>query len=139
MIILIANDTYPPDVKRLAEGLAGRDHEVHIVCPSTSRRTEVVTRGGMTEHRLRSVPVPFHIGFRFSPPLLYRRVLEEVKRIRPDVVHAQGHFFVGRVVIRAVKELSIPVIGTNHFMPDNLTFSASPYWPHGQSSPIGTY
>ena len=72
-----------------------------------------MTRGGVVEHRLRSVPVPFHVGFRFSPPpLLYRRVLEEVKRIKPDVVHAQGHFFIGRAVIRAAKELGIPVIAT---------------------------
>ncbi|CAA9426388.1 MAG: Glycosyltransferase [uncultured Rubrobacteraceae bacterium] len=130
MKVLIANDTYPPDVngaayftKRLAEGLAERGHEVHVLCPSTSRQTEVVERSGVVEHRMRSLAVPFHIGFRFSPPpLLYRRVLAEVERIRPDVVHAQGHFFIGRAVIRAAKELGIPVIATNHFMPDNLTF-----------------
>ena len=130
MNVLIANDTYPPDVngaayftKRLAEGLAQRDHEVHVLCASTTFHSEVVTRGGVVEHRLRSVPVPFHQDFRFSPPpLLYRRVLAEVKRIGPDVVHAQGHFFIGRAVIRAAKELGIPVVATNHFMPDNLTF-----------------
>ena len=130
MNILIANDTYPPDVngaayftKRLAEGLAQRDHEVHVLCASTTLRSEVVTREGVIEHRMRSLPVPFHMGFRFSPPpLLYRRVLAEVERIRPDVVHAQGHFFIGRAVIRAAKKLGIPVVATNHFMPDNLTF-----------------
>ena len=130
MNVLIANDTYPPDVngaayftKRLAEGLAQRDHEVHVLCASTTLRSEVVTRGGVVEHRMRSVPVPFHSDFRFSPPpLLYRRVLEEVRRVQPDVVHAQGHFFIGRAVIRAAKELGIPVVATNHFMPDNLTF-----------------
>ena len=130
MNILIANDTYPPDVngaayftKRLAEGLAQRDHEVHVLCASTTLRSEVVTRGGVVEHRMRSVPVPFHSDFRFSPPpFLYRRILAEVKRVRPDVVHAQGHFFIGRAVIRAAKDLGIPVVATNHFMPDNLTF-----------------
>ena len=129
MRVLIANDTYPPDVngaayftKRLAEGLAERDHEVHVMCASTTLHSEEVTRRGVIEHRIRSVPVPLHTDFRFSPPLLYRRVLAEVRRIRPDVVHAQGHFFIGRAVIRAAKELGIPVIATNHFMPDNLVF-----------------
>ena len=63
MSILIANGTYPPDVnasahftKCLAEGLAGREHEVHVVCASTSRPNEVATRDGVVEHRLRSVP-----------------------------------------------------------------------------------
>jgi glycosyltransferase involved in cell wall biosynthesis len=131
MRILIANDTYPPDVngsayftKRLAEGLAGRGHEAHVLAASAGRRTEVVaTRNGVVEHRMRSVPVPFHMGFRFSPPpFLYRHVLAEMKSIRPDVVHAQGHFFIGRAAIRAARELGVPVVATNHFMPDNLVF-----------------
>jgi glycosyltransferase involved in cell wall biosynthesis len=130
MNLLIANDTYPPDVngsayftKRLAEGLAGRDHEAHVVAASTGRRTEVVRRGGVIEHRMRSVPVPFHRDFRFSPPPgLHRRVLAEVRSVRPAVVHAQGHFFIGRAAIRAAEELGVPVVATNHFMPDNLVF-----------------
>ena len=130
MRILLANDTYPPDVngsayftKRLAEGLVLRGHGTHVLAASTGRRTEVVARDGVVEHRLRSLPVPFHRDFRFSPPpLLYRRVLREMKRIRPDVVHAQGHFLIGRAVIRAAKELGVPLVATNHFMPDNLVF-----------------
>lgn len=130
MKVLIANDTYPPDVngaayftRRLAEGLAKRGHEVHVLCASRGLRTETGARDGVVEHRLRSVPVPFHRNFRFSsPPFLYRRVLETVGRVRPDVVHAQGHFFIGRSVVRAAKELGIPVVATNHFMPENLVF-----------------
>ncbi len=130
MKILIGNDTYPPDVngsayftRRLAEGLAERDHEVHVIRASRSFRTEVVRRDGVVEHRLRSIPVPFHAGFRFSPPpFLYRRVLREVERIRPDVVHAQSHFLIGRALIHAARELGVPVVATNHFMPDNLIF-----------------
>jgi glycosyltransferase involved in cell wall biosynthesis len=130
MKVMIGNDTYPPDVngaayftRRLAVALADRGHEVHVVCPSRSMWTGVMTRDGVVECRTRSLPVPFHPGFRFSPPpLLRRRVLEEVRRIRPDVVHAQGHFFIGRTLIRAAKEFGVPVIATNHFMPDNLVF-----------------
>ena len=130
MKILIANDTYPPDVNgaayftsRLAEGLAQRDHEVYVLCASTKLRSEVLIRSGVVEHRMRSAPTPFHPDFRFTPPpFLYRRILAEVKRIRPDVVHAQGHFFIGRALIQAAKELGIPVLATNHFMPDNLVF-----------------
>lgn len=120
MKILIGNDTYPPDVngaayftKRLAEGLTQKNHEVHVLCASESMRTEVVRRGGVVEHRLRSVPVPFHAEFRFAPPpFLYRRVLREVGRVRPDVVHTQGHFLIGRALIRAARELGIPVVAS---------------------------
>jgi glycosyltransferase involved in cell wall biosynthesis len=130
MRVMLGNDTYPPDVngaayftKRLAEGLTDRGHEVHVLCPSRTLRNGVMRRDGVVEHRMRSLPVPFHAGFRFSPPpFLRRRVLEEVRRTRPDVVHAQGHFFIGRALIRAAKQLGVPVVATNHFMPDNLVF-----------------
>lgn len=130
MKILLGNDTYPPDVngaayftRCLAEGLAEKDHEVHVMCASKSFRTEVAIRNGGVEHRMRSVTVPFHAPFRFSPPpFLYRRVLHEVERIEPDVIHVQSHFFIGRALIRAADELGIPTVATNHFMPDNLVF-----------------
>jgi glycosyltransferase involved in cell wall biosynthesis len=130
MKVLIGNDTYPPDVngaayftRRLAVALADRGHEVHVLCPSRSLWNGVMMRDGVVECRTRSLPVPFHPGFRFSPPpFLLRRVLEKVRHIRPDVVHAQGHFFIGRALIRAAKQLGVPVVATNHFMPDNLVF-----------------
>jgi glycosyltransferase involved in cell wall biosynthesis len=130
MKVMIGNDTYPPDVngaayftKRLAVALADRGHEVLVLCPSRSLWSGITTRDGVVEYRMRSLPVPFHPGFRFSPPpSLRRRVFEEVRRIRPDVVHVQGHLFIGRALIRAAKRLGVPVIATNHFMPDNLVF-----------------
>jgi glycosyltransferase involved in cell wall biosynthesis len=128
MKVMIGNDTYPPDVngaayftRRLAVALAARGHEVHVLCPSRTLRNGAIMRDGVVEHRMRSLPVPFHSGFRFSPPpFLLRHVLEGVRRTQPDVVHAQGHFFVGRALIRAAKQLGVPVVATNHFMPDNL-------------------
>jgi glycosyltransferase involved in cell wall biosynthesis len=128
MKILIGSDTYYPDVngasyfaRRLADGMRGRGHQVYVLCASRSLRTEVVRRTGVIEHRLPSVSVPYHSGFRFSPPtLLFRRVLREVKRIEPDVIHVQSHFFIGRALVRAAEKLDIPVVATNHFMPDNL-------------------
>jgi glycosyltransferase involved in cell wall biosynthesis len=129
MKVMIGNDTYPPDVngaayftRRLAVALADRGHEVHVLCPSRSMWNGEMTRDGVVECRTRSLPVPFHPGFRFSPPPLRHHVLEELRRIRPDVVHAQGHFFLGRALIRAAKQLGVPVVATNHFMPDNLVF-----------------
>jgi glycosyltransferase involved in cell wall biosynthesis len=128
--VMMGNDTYPPDVngaayftKRLAVALADRGHEVHVLCPSRNLWSGVMTRDGVVEYRTRSLPVPFHSDFRFSPPpFLRRRVLEEVRRTQPDVVHAQGHLFIGRALIRAAKQLGVPVVATNHFMPDNLVF-----------------
>lgn len=43
-----------------------------------------------------------------------------VEAIDPDVLHAQGHFVVGRAAISAARRRGVPVVATNHFMPDNL-------------------
>lgn len=126
--ILIGADTYHPDVNgaayfgyRLAAGLAARGHDVHVVCPSPTGPFEVGVDDGVTVHRLRSVRTPVHPTFRVSPPPLVgpatRRVLEAV---RPDVVHVQSHFLVGRALLRAATQAAVPSLATNHFMPDNL-------------------
>lgn len=41
-------------------------------------------------------------------------------RIAPDVVHVQSHFGVGRTLIAAARRAGVPVVATNHFMPENL-------------------
>ncbi|MCC7128560.1 MAG: glycosyltransferase, partial [Microbacteriaceae bacterium] len=45
------------------------------------------------------------------------RILDEVK---PDVVHIQSHIVIGRGLARQAKKRGIPVVATNHFMPENL-------------------
>ncbi|WP_241564796.1 glycosyltransferase [Nonomuraea polychroma] len=130
-------DTYPPDVNgaanfahRLATGLAGRGHEVHVICPATGAGPERVTPDGPTVHRLPSHGTPFHPTFRVCLPWQIRgsaaRLLE---RIAPDVVHVQSHFAVGRTLIRAARRAAIAVVATNHFMPENLVgYTSLPGW-----------
>ncbi|ACZ84893.1 glycosyltransferase [Streptosporangium roseum] len=122
--VLIGTDTYPPDVNgaayfthRLAGGLAERGNEVHVVCASDegAARTEHVN--GVTVHRLRSAPVLVHPTMRISVPTRLDRLMAA---IAPDVVHVQGHFVVGRAAISAARRVGVPVVATNHFMPDNL-------------------
>jgi glycosyltransferase involved in cell wall biosynthesis len=128
MKIVIGADTYAPDVngasyfaQRLATALSAT-HEVHVVVPATSRFSETRMDGEITEHRVRSLPVVRRKGFRFVAPVALvataRRILEDV---RPDVVHVQSHFFLCRALIEAATQLGIPVVATNHFMPENLS------------------
>lgn len=130
MKILIGADTYRPDVngasyfaQRLATALSA-SHEVHVASPSRDRHSHLeAAAGGVAEHRLRSLPVGVGgTGLRFCPPgNLVPLATELLRRVDPDVVHVQGHFGIGRALIRAATALSIPVIATNHFMPENLT------------------
>lgn len=126
--VLIATDTFMPDVNgaayftyRLATGLAERGNDVHVVCPSDTGPSTVDYREGITVHRLRSRPIPLHPEMRFTAPLgLADTIADLIDRVDPDVVHAQGHFTVGRATIRAARRTGVPVVATNHFMPDNL-------------------
>ncbi|MFI7446553.1 glycosyltransferase [Nonomuraea sp. NPDC049714] len=126
--IVIGADTYPPDVNgaanfahRLATGLAGRGYDVHVICPATGAGPERVTPGGPTVHRLASQGTPFHPSFRVCLPWRIRgSAAQLLDRIAPDVVHVQSHFAVGRTLIGAARRAAIPVVATNHFMPENL-------------------
>ena len=108
--ILIANDTYPPQLngaavftQRLARGLASRGHQVAVIGPGTGFRDQVEVEparrsgGTVTVHRLRSVPVrPIHPYFRMLWPLAVQgKVADVVCRFQPQVIHIQNHFILG--------------------------------------------
>ncbi|TCO60493.1 glycosyltransferase involved in cell wall biosynthesis [Actinocrispum wychmicini] len=139
--ILMAADTFPPDINgaahfagRLANGLAAHGHDVHVVCPSYSGRQHTEKVGAVTVHRLKAWRTPFHPTFRVTTPRhAARAVAPLIQRLRPDVVHVQSHFSVGRSVLAASGDL--PVIATNHFMPENLLgFAPLPRWARDRLS-----
>ncbi|MFC5831361.1 glycosyltransferase [Nonomuraea insulae] len=122
--VLISSDTYPPDVNgaayfthRLATGLAARGNEVHVVCQSDAGPASTDVVDGVVVHRLRSAPLLVHPTMRVTVPTRLDRL---VASINPDVLHTQGHFVVGRAAIAAARRAGVPVVATNHFMPDNL-------------------
>lgn len=122
--ILISSDTYPPDVNgaaifthRLATGLAERGNEVHVICQSEAGPARADVVDGVIVHRLRSAPLLVHPTMRVTVPTRLDRLVEAID---PDVLHTQGHFVVGRAAIAAARRRGVPVVATNHFMPDNL-------------------
>lgn len=122
--VLISTDTYPPDVNgaavfthRLATGLAERGNEVHVVCQSADGPATTDVVDGVVVHRMRSAPLLVHPTMRVTVPAKLDRLLDAID---PDVLHTQGHFVVGRAAIAAARRRDVPVVATNHFMPDNL-------------------
>lgn len=126
--IVIGVDTFPPDVngaanfaQRLAEGLLGRGHDVHVVCPATEAGPGTTVEKGITVHRIASHRTPFHPTFRVCLPWqTVRPVARLLDRLSPDVVHIQSHFSVCRTLAAAAHRRGTPVVATNHFMPENL-------------------
>lgn len=133
LTILIGADTFSPHVngaarfaERLAAGMVDRGHDVHVMAPSDGHAnhgtfTETIEGREMTVHRLASWRWTPHDWLTFVMPWRTkphsRRILDS---IRPDVVHSQSHIVIGRGLTRVARERGIPVIATNHVMPENI-------------------
>ncbi|MBC7441118.1 MAG: glycosyltransferase [Ramlibacter sp.] len=141
--VLIAADTFAPDVngaakfaERLAAGLVARGHEVQIMAPAPSRKygtwTETHEGQQMVVHRLQSWRWYPHDWLRFALPWFVRRDSRRIlDTFKPDVVHFQSHINVGRGVTIEAEKRGIRIVGTNHFMPENmLEFTLMPKGLH---------
>lgn len=130
--VLIGCDTFPPNVNgaanfasRLAAGLTERGHDIHVEAPAFRREhgTSVESHDGsrFTVHRVYSWRWYPHDWLRFVLPWRSQahaaRILDKVK---PDVVHIQSHIVVGRGLARQAAKRGIRIVGTNHFMPENM-------------------
>lgn len=129
MRILIVADNYYPNVngssyftQRLAYYLKKRGHEILVMSASKTLRHEPYRHNEIDVFGIRSYPLSFvYQDFRFALPIGIKGAIErEIKRFRPDVIHIQDHFVIAPVVLKIAKKLSIPIMGTNHFMPENL-------------------
>lgn len=136
--VLIAADTYPPDVNgaavfcyRLATAMHARGHDVHVVAArNCAGPSTVEVREEATIHRVASHAVPTHQSYRICFPWRagpeLGRILDEV---RPDVVHVQCHYMIGHAAVNQAKKRGIRIVATNHFMPENLDpFLPFPQW-----------
>jgi glycosyltransferase involved in cell wall biosynthesis len=130
--ILIGADTFAPDVngaarfaERLAAGLVERGHEVHVMAPAASRKhgswKEVHEGQEITAHRLYSWRWYPHDWLRFALPWrIKQNSARVIDMVQPDVVHFQSHIIVGRGLSVEAKKRGIRIVGTNHFMPENM-------------------
>jgi len=128
MKILIASETYPPDVngaaiftERLATELS-KNNDVVVLAPGKRFKDEVEYNGSLKIFRLKSASLkPFHPSFRMIYKVgLNERVKKIIRGFKPDIIHIQNHFSLGKACLSAASKLDIPIIGTNHFMPENL-------------------
>ncbi|MDN5806148.1 MAG: glycosyltransferase [Brevibacterium sp.] len=126
--MLIPTETYAPEVngaakfaERLAAGLAARGNDVHVACPSATGKASVSVDNGVTVHRLTSHRWPLHPTWTICMPWETKPELSRLlDTLQPDVVHTQAHFVIGRYAFSESSRRGIPVVATNHFMPDNV-------------------
>lgn len=126
MKILIASDLHYPTIngvatfsRNLARGLADRGHEVLVIAPSQTGKKSKEVDGNHVIIRTASIPFPFYQNFRISPT-----PASEVKKIihdfDPDVIHIQMLMWIGQAAMKYGNKFGIPIVSTNHAMPENL-------------------
>jgi glycosyltransferase involved in cell wall biosynthesis len=99
-----------------------RGHEVAVISHSGSIYSYQKKIDGLDVYGLSSLPVMIYPTVRLPIPLLLKsRIHKIIKSFKPDIIHIQDHFFLCKAVVRLNKDLKIPIIGTNHFMPVNIT------------------
>lgn len=126
MKIILATDLYLPVYngvaqfsQNLAIALSERDNDVLVIAPSPTGKKYQEKENGYTVARVTSVPLPFFPGHRMSvsPSLEARRLFEQFK---PDIVHIQTPLGIGSAVRTVARRKNIPVVATNHAMPENI-------------------
>ncbi len=126
MKILIAADLHWPTIngvatfsRSLARGLSERGHEVVVIAPSQTGRGYEEYDQNYVIKRVMSVPFPFYQNFRISvaPQREVKKIIED---FAPDVIHIQMLLGIGQATMRYGKKFNIPVVSTNHAIPENL-------------------
>jgi 1,2-diacylglycerol 3-alpha-glucosyltransferase len=137
MRLLYVSDTYYPHingvyqfVRQLAYFLQEKGHQVAVIAPSENMYSSEKKIDNIVVYGIPSLPVLYYPNIRFPIPLfLQSRIKHLLTSFRPDIIHIQSHFLLAKAVIKVNKKLGIPIIGTNHFMTENLTaFLSSAKW-----------
>lgn len=131
MRILIAGVTYHPALNgqamftvNLAEGLAKRGHEVTMVFSGGPHRGPGL-RNGVHLEPVRSLDMTFLHPDSYVPLPSRRQMRRVLEAFQPEIVHIQDHYPPSRTLFLEAKPGGYKIVGTNHFMPENL----APYIP----------
>lgn len=137
--VLVVSDQYAPMVggvptvtRTLAHGLAERGHLVRLLVPSPGRRGRPIAGGTATDRAAaevgaddqvtvdfgRSVRWPWYDDMRMA--WLSRPAARKlITGFAPDVIHIHSPLTLGSVARKVGHRLGIPVVYTNHYLPQN--------------------
>jgi len=125
--ILIAGQTYHPSTNgqavfttNLAEALVCAGHDVLVIVPSERFHAYRQMRNGVCVQALlalRLAPAPADVHVALRPTGQVGCMLDA---FQPDLVHIQDHYPLSRSMLRQSRRRGLPLVGTNHFLPENI-------------------
>ena len=104
----------------LAEGLAKSGHDVMVIKPSERKDAYQEVSNGVLVCGVQAASIiPFHpeVKVTLFPGQAVDRLLGE---FYPEVVHIQDYYPLCRAAAAHAQQRGIPLLGTNHFLPDNI-------------------
>jgi phosphatidylinositol alpha 1,6-mannosyltransferase len=122
MRVLFCTDTYPPQVNGVsvvtalsAAGLVARGWECAVVAPKyPAEEADVFAeKASYDVLSIPSLPFPYYRDVRLSAPG-YPAVLRLARRFRPDLIHSETEFVIGRVGQLVGATLRIPIVSSYH-------------------------
>lgn len=125
MKILLITESYWPNAdggalfeRRLAHGLASLGHQITIWTPGIKARSYIETDEPTTILREKSWVFLVNPKYRVSYwPWISG--LRHITRLKPDVIHIHNPYLMGLTGLLWARLKNIPVVATNHFMPEN--------------------
>jgi glycosyltransferase involved in cell wall biosynthesis len=125
--ILYCTDTYPPQVNGVSvvtalsvDGLQRRQWECAVVAPRYPGETPVPSDPGSRPAgaaaectTIPSIPLPIYPEIRLAAPA-YQTVAGTIARFKPDLVHCQTEFVIGRLGQIAAQRARIPLVSSYH-------------------------
>jgi glycosyltransferase involved in cell wall biosynthesis len=125
MKLLLVTESYWPNAdggalfeRRLALGLVADGLEVAVIAPSTGWKRYIERDGSYNIYRERAATFIFNTKYKTTlwPFWQVRRI---IRKERPDVIHIHNTYWLGMSALFWAKWYKIPVVATNHFMPEN--------------------
>jgi phosphatidylinositol alpha 1,6-mannosyltransferase len=126
MRVLFCTDTYPPQVNGVsvvtalsAAGLVARGWECAVVAPKyPAEEADVFTErnGRQSTYEVLSIPslpFPYYRDVRLSAPS-YLSVLKLARRFKPDLIHSETEFVIGRLGQLVGRTLGVPLVSSYH-------------------------
>jgi len=126
MRIIIATQTYSPGngqasfTIQLAENMARGGHQVMVIAPSEDMHSHSTSKNDVQIEKIPAIHLPMLHPSMYVTPFPSLHIKKLFDTFQPDVVHIQDHYFLCSAVVNEARKREIPLMGTNHFLPENV-------------------